>query len=292
MPKQLNRLKELRQEKGISLNKLSEVLKEKYNISVSASQLMYYERGEREPRNKEIWDKLADYFGTTKSYLLGYTDKRFSVGQIVEAISEKLTDSNEYLNKDTLENTINIISLSAFLNMDLETLSNIYFYNLKRTAPMQSLSDLFDFFDSEAKDYEGLLSIVEPYQADEIIREITKLGNYREELSLYLNKIKAEEDFLQTTGYPITMSSEPSKNVVKIDIPQNILSDDELKELSPGERKKYISDYLDDLSNALSNLADFASTTASLSADQISKMSDTLIQALAKLNNIKNKNKD
>lgn len=287
MPKQLNRLKELRQEKGISLNKLSEVLKEKYNISVSASQLMYYERGEREPRNKEIWDKLADYFGTTESYLLGYTDNRFSVGQIVEAISEKLTDSNEYLNKDILENTINIISLSAFLNMDLETLSNIYFYNLKRTAPMQSLSDLFDFFDSEAKDYEGILSIVEPYQADEIIREITKLGNYREELSLYLNKIKAEEDFLQTTGYPITMSSEPSKNVVKIDIPQNILSDDELKELSPEERKKYISDYLDDLSNALSNLADFASATASLSADQISKISDTLIQALAKLNNIK-----
>lgn len=56
-------------------------------------------------------------------------------------------------------------------------------------------------------------------------------------------------------------------------------------------KKKYISDYIDDLSDALSNLADFASTTASLSADQISKISDTLIQALAKLNNIKNKTK-
>lgn len=65
-----------------------------------------------------------------------------------------------------------------------------------------------------------------------------------------------------------------------------------LKKLPPEERKKYISDYIDDLSDALSNLADFASTTASLSADQISKISDTLIQALAKLNNIKNKNKD
>lgn len=80
--------------------------------------------------------------------------------------------------------------------------------------------------------------------------------------------------------------------IIKIDIPQNTLSDDELKELSPEERKKYISDYLDDLGNALSNLADFASTTAGLTADQISKINDTLIQALAKLNNIKNKNKD
>lgn len=77
--------------------------------------------------------------------------------------------------------------------------------------------------------------------------------------------------------------------IIKIDIPQNTLSDDDIKKLPPEERKKYISDYLDDLSNALSNLADFASTTASLSADQISKISDTLIQALAKLNNIKNK---
>lgn len=77
--------------------------------------------------------------------------------------------------------------------------------------------------------------------------------------------------------------------IIKIDIPQNTLSDDDIKKLPPEERKKYISDYIDDLSDALSNLADFASTTASLSADQISKISDTLIQALAKLNNIKNK---
>ncbi|QBX08019.1 helix-turn-helix domain-containing protein [Streptococcus equinus] len=292
MSKQLRRLKELRQEKGISLSKLSKILKEKYDISVSTSQLMYYEKGEREPRNKQVWEKLADFFEVTESYLLGYSDNRFSVGQIVEAISKKLTNSNEYLNKDILQNTMNIISLSAFLNMDLETLSNIYFYNLKRTTPMQSLSDLFDFFDSETEDYKELLSIVEPYQADEIIQEINKLGDYRAKLSLFLNEIRTEENFLQTTDSSVTMSGEPSKKVVKIDIPQNTLSDDELKELSPEERKKYISDYLDDLSNALSNLADFASTTANLSADQISKISDTLIQALAKLNNIKNKNKD
>ena len=85
MSKQLRRLKELRQEKGISLSKLSKILKEKYDISVSNSQLMYYEKGEREPRNKQFWKKLADYFGVSEAYLLGYnsvkneTDIKISV---------------------------------------------------------------------------------------------------------------------------------------------------------------------------------------------------------------------
>ena len=39
------RLKDLRKEKGISLTKLSEILEEKYDVSASTSQLMYYEKG-------------------------------------------------------------------------------------------------------------------------------------------------------------------------------------------------------------------------------------------------------
>lgn len=70
----MNRLKELRKEKGISLSKLSEILKEKYDASVSTSQLMYYEKEEREPRDKQVWEKLADYFGVSETYLLGYSD--------------------------------------------------------------------------------------------------------------------------------------------------------------------------------------------------------------------------
>ena len=68
------RLKELRQGKGITLTKLSKILKEKYDISVSNSQLMYYEKGKSEPRNKRVWEKLADYFGVSEAYLLGYNN--------------------------------------------------------------------------------------------------------------------------------------------------------------------------------------------------------------------------
>lgn len=76
MPSQPNRLKELRQERNISLNSFSKELKEKYQISLSPSQLMYYENGKRQPRNSEIWNILADFFGVPVAYLLNFIDDK------------------------------------------------------------------------------------------------------------------------------------------------------------------------------------------------------------------------
>lgn len=181
MDNQPNRLKELRQKQGISLDKLSKELQQSYQITLSPSQLMYYEKGERKPRNSETWDALADYFGVQVSYLLGYSDFMTS----------------------------------------------------------------------------------------------------------------AEEDFFHTTGYPMNSSSNSAKKVIKIDMHRNALSDDEFMTLPPEERKKYIGEYLDAMGKALSSLTDTVANTAEITADvtgeQISKLSDSLIQALAKLSNIKNK---
>lgn len=84
------RLKELRQGKGISLTKLSEILEDKYGVSVSNSQLMYYEKGKSEPRNKQVWGKLADYFGVSEAYLLGYNDVKNEVDLKVAVLDEML----------------------------------------------------------------------------------------------------------------------------------------------------------------------------------------------------------
>lgn len=84
------RLKELRQEKGISLTKLSEILEEKYDISASTSQLMYYEKGKSEPRNKQVWRKLADYFGVSEAYLLGYNNVKNETDIKASALDEAL----------------------------------------------------------------------------------------------------------------------------------------------------------------------------------------------------------
>lgn len=280
----MNRLKKLRQEKKLTQQELADI------AAVTKRTYIYWEKGDRQIKPDKA-QALADYFGVTEGYLLGYTNNRFGVSQIVKAIAEKSSDPDSALNKEVLESTMKIIELSDFLNMDLETLSNIYFYNLKRQTPIRVLSDLFDFFDSEARDYRELLSIVEPYQADEIIQEISKLGDYSEQLSLYLNKIRAEEDFLQTTGYPINLSDEPTERVVKIDISKNTLSDKELMALPPEERKEYISEYLDAMSKALSSLTDTIANTAEVAADvtgeQLNKLTNSMLQALTNLNNIK-----
>ena len=59
-----NRIKELRQENNLTLRQLDE------KLDMKNSTLSQYETGKREPKI-ETWRKLADFFGTTVSYLQG-----------------------------------------------------------------------------------------------------------------------------------------------------------------------------------------------------------------------------
>lgn len=88
----MNRLKELRKEKGMSLTKLSKILKEEYDISASTSQLMYYEKEKSEPRNKQVWEKLADYFGVSEAYLLGYNSVKTETDIKISVLDEALEE--------------------------------------------------------------------------------------------------------------------------------------------------------------------------------------------------------
>ncbi|MGT2832395.1 DNA-binding protein [Streptococcus satellite phage Javan250] len=76
------RLKELREDKGIAIRKLSEKLEDEYNLVVSPSQLSFYENEKRRPRDESIWNDIADYFGVSVPYLLGYDDG--TVGGVLE----------------------------------------------------------------------------------------------------------------------------------------------------------------------------------------------------------------
>lgn len=92
-----NRLKELREKENLSLNKLKNILKETYDISVSDSQLMYYENGTRKPRNQKIWDSLAKYFGVSVGYLLGYDNSpsKIFLKELEEQADHYLTDEEK-----------------------------------------------------------------------------------------------------------------------------------------------------------------------------------------------------
>ena len=279
----MNRLKELRQEKKLSQKEIAETL----GFSLRSFQRM--ENGENQIKPEKA-QQLADYFGVSVGYLLGYSDVRFELEQIEKAIKNRLMDSESTINKDVFENTLKIVELARFLDLDLDTITSLYFYNCE-ISKIKTLNDLFDFFDSEAHGYMELLSIVEPYQADEIIQEISKLGDYKEELSLYLDKVRAEEDFFNVTGYPITIETdEIPNNVVKINRIENTLSDKELMALPPQKRKEYLKNFFDEGNDALSSLTDnIDDAIKTVSQNQVDLLINNLIKALAKLNDVKNK---
>lgn len=279
----MNRLKELRQEKKLSQKELAE------NIRVHYRTLQNWENGESQIKPEKA-QQLADYFGVSVGYLLGYSDVQFELEQIEKAIKNRLIDSESTINKDVFENTLKIVELARFLDLDLDTITSLYFYNCE-ISKVKTLNDLFDFFDSEAHGYMELLSIVEPYQADEIIQEISKLGDYKEELSLYLDKVRAEEDFFNVTGYPVSIEPEETpNNVVKIKRIENTLSDKELMALPPEEKKEYLKKVFSQINDALSSLTDnIDDAIKTVSQDQVDLLINNLIQALAKLNDIKNK---
>lgn len=279
----MSRLKELRQEKKMTQQELAK------EIGVSKLTILNWEKGEHQIKSDKA-KQLADFFGVSIGYLLGYSDVRFELEQIEKAIKNRLIDSESTINKDVFENTLKIVERARFLDLDLDTITSLYFYNCE-ISKVKTLNDLFDFFDSEAHGYMELLSIVEPYQADEIIQEISKFGNYSEQLSLYLDKVRSEEDFFNVTGYPVSIESdEAPNNVVKIKRIENTLSDKEVMALPPEERKEYLKKVFSQINDALSSLTDnIDDAIKTVSQDQVDLLINNLIQALAKLNDIKNK---
>lgn len=62
----MNKLRELREEKGYSLRELGNLL------DMNASVLGNYERGDRQPKI-EVWEKLAEFFEVTPAYIMGWS---------------------------------------------------------------------------------------------------------------------------------------------------------------------------------------------------------------------------
>lgn len=75
------RLKKLRKNKKLTQKELANY------INVSATSIGAYETGIRTPRSEKI-KKLAEFFNVSSDYLLGNSDKKKKVEDIIKTISE------------------------------------------------------------------------------------------------------------------------------------------------------------------------------------------------------------
>lgn len=63
----MNKIKELRKEKNITVAELAK------ELGISQSMLTNYENGNGTPRDDSIWEKLSQLFGVSKSHVMGLT---------------------------------------------------------------------------------------------------------------------------------------------------------------------------------------------------------------------------
>ena len=97
------RLKLLRTETGLTQIELGE----KFNLGKTAISL--YENDERFP-DKEILNKMADFFGCTVDYLLGRSDVRVSSEINPDDIQVAFSSGFSGLNEENKKTAINIIA--------------------------------------------------------------------------------------------------------------------------------------------------------------------------------------
>ena len=94
----LNRLKELRKEKKLTQQELADI------IGVTKRTYIYWEKGERIPKSDKA-QQLADYFGVSVAYLLGYQDDL----QLRNAIAHNSRDFDDTEYMDLLRHLSNKI---------------------------------------------------------------------------------------------------------------------------------------------------------------------------------------
>lgn len=86
----MNRIKELRKSKNVTLQEVSE------KTGISVTSLSFYEKGQRNPKI-ETWQKLADYFDVSVGYLQGLG---LSKSKLINYLTDGLKDPNSWKKYD------------------------------------------------------------------------------------------------------------------------------------------------------------------------------------------------
>lgn len=150
------RLKELRKEKGLT----QEVLAHK--IGVSKITILRWENGERQIKPEKA-QQLADYFGVSVGYLLGYDTNN---------ISEVDINFNNYvierLNKKALVGFLDFLSLYDIVLSDKQ-IEMIF----KQLQDLSELNIRYKNIETDSGRLNSMYSVVSNYTPTKILLEIT-----------------------------------------------------------------------------------------------------------------------
>ncbi len=162
----MNRIKQLRQEKGLSLQDLQDAFSEKYNLKVSRASFSNYERGEQQPK-QEVWDKLASILEADPLYIMGLSNHRTK--EEADLTNYYLEEINKLINStyDAAPMAADIIvDISKIFNNLYDFPSNSEMEDLKKIV--SSLEKLYNperfLFSTKEKTKEDVQLILSNYQ--------------------------------------------------------------------------------------------------------------------------------
>ncbi|RHW53386.1 helix-turn-helix domain-containing protein [Lactobacillus bombicola] len=97
----MNRIREERKRKNLTLQETVDELKKQEFISITSDALSKYERGDREPK-LATWQKLADFFEVPVTYLQGISNNKKSITEFNDFADwlEAVNDTTVYKNGD------------------------------------------------------------------------------------------------------------------------------------------------------------------------------------------------
>lgn len=98
----MNRLRELRKERGLSLRDLDE------KVGISFTALGLIENGKRSLNNVDL-KALTDFFGVSADYLLGFTNNRTAPQEKLKGTQLALYNGTKDLTDEQLKEVLNFV---------------------------------------------------------------------------------------------------------------------------------------------------------------------------------------
>ncbi|MFC0276731.1 helix-turn-helix domain-containing protein [Enterococcus devriesei] len=236
----MNRMKELRKEKKVTLIEMSKILK------IPRSTLSRYENGDSEPKQK-TWEELANYFDVPVAYLMGVSNQKIDDQKALEIakniykryltderLDEKQKKAVRYFNNENLDEVLKSGMRQYFAipavkeNIDWQDLENNGFLNtwldgylenryLKEVKTNQNLitNTYYSIPDCDEIDtYSNIDNEVQIPIDDSFLKMIS--SEIPQKLTDEIHQLKSDDTTLLISNYENAVSEELQKEINNI----------------------------------------------------------------------------